>query len=406
MAKNENKTENKPIKEPEVIVAPEKITASEAEGFKPMPHQEKTEKLPKPEPHKAAKPEKPELPHHKHHGWQKFVFFIFLCLLGCVAFLAISLQKTKEQNAETLQKLQKAYEEKIETVALKVNVLEREVAALKDRPIVEQVAGVSENQLNRKIAAMRDEMEYRFSQLTEQNPEAMKDDESAQNSSKGQNESKAETMPEQHRALFEPQVISLVAAEKKTQEVLLASGAIIVRDLAEQGVSFAYEAEVLQILARGNELAENYVHTVRMFANVGVLGKNQLIRNFDKVFADLNNTQTKIEAAEKAEIETAKKWYEKALIWLKQSIVVKKGQERPVFTETNDEVYELVHEGRFQDALNAMKVSEKYAKVDSKPLNEWHLQVSRYIQFNNAVSGLIMNALANIHLKELEHAVE
>ncbi|MBR1825792.1 MAG: hypothetical protein IJ770_04315 [Alphaproteobacteria bacterium] len=406
MAKNENKTENKPVKESEVTAAPEKITESTAAIFETALHRKQEEKLPKPEPHKGPKPEKPEPPHHKHHGWRKFVFFIFLCLLGCVAFLAISLQQTKEQNAAALQKLQAAYDEKVNAVAVKINILEREVAALKDRPIVEQVAGVSENQLNQKIAAVRDEFEYRLAQFAEKNPNVAEANESESAAVKGENEPKSETLPEQRRILLEPQIASLAATEKKTQEVLLASGAIIVRDLAEQGGSFAYEAEVLQILARGNELAENYVRTVRMFANVGVLGKNQLIRNFDKVFAELNNSQTKIDMAEKSEADAAKKWYEKALVWLKQSIVVKKGQERPVFTAQNDEVYELVHEGRFQDALNAMKTSEKYAKVDSKPLNEWYLQVSRYIQFNNAVSGLIMNALANIHLKELEHAVQ
>ena len=389
MAKNGNKNENKPIEDvqPKITEVAEK--QPETENFDASGAIKKAESSKKDKPVKTKET--------AHHGWGKFVFFIFLCLLGGLAFFVLQAEQAKKQNAENLEKLQAAYEEKLTVVATKINVLEREVAALKDRPIVEQVAGVSENQVNQKIAALRTELENRLAQLSENKP-------AEENESEEQVKAEQNTAPEP-KTLLAPEVASLAATEKKTQEVLLASGAIIVRDLAEQGVSFAYEAEVLQILARGNELAENYVRTVRMFANIGVSGKNQLIRNFDKVFAELNHTQTKSESAEKASAAT-EQWYEKAWAWLKNTIVVKKGQEKPVFIAESDEVYDLVHEGRFQDALNAMKISEKYAKVDSKPLNEWHLQVSRYIQFNNAVSSLIMNALANIHLKEMEHAAQ
>ena len=56
--------------------------------------------------------------------------------------------------------------------------------------------------------------------------------------------------------------------------------------------------------------------------------------------------------------------------------------------------------------IPALKTSEKYAKMDSLPLKEWKIQAERYTEFNQAISGLIMNALANIRLKELEHAVK
>ncbi len=389
MAKNENKNANKPIEDMQP-----KVAGAESQPKTNAENKDLKNKL-------SAETEKSVTSKVENHGWRKFVLFIFLCLLGALAFFVLQTEQNKRQNAEMLQKLETAYEAKLNTAVARVNVLEREVAALKDRPIVEQVAGVSENLLNQKIAAVRDELEYRLAQIT---VAENKNESVIESTAKTKDESAKQSVAER-KVLPETQIITLAAEEKKTQEVLLASGAIIVRDLAEQGVSFAYEAEVLQILARGNDLAENYVRTVRMFANVGVLGKTQLIRNFEKVFFELNTAQTKSEA-QSTENMSAQKWYEQAWTWLKATVVVRKGQEKPVFSPEKDEVYELVHEGRFQDAVNAMKLSEKYAKVASKPLNEWYLQVSRYIQFNNAVSGLIMNALANIHLKEMEHAAQ
>ena len=79
------------------------------------------------------------------------------------------------------------------------------------------------------------------------------------------------------------------AEAKLPQEMLLANGAIMVRDLAEKGLPFAYEAEVLQILAQGNLPAEEYVKTVQKYAASGVKGKSNLITAFNRFYASLNS---------------------------------------------------------------------------------------------------------------------
>ena len=394
MAKSDNKKDLNPSEggKSDVVVAPAKVTEAAQKS-----EEAQTAAKPQEYPKKA---EKTESQHNKRQGWRKFVFFIFLLLLGGLAFLAVQLEQTRKLNEEALQKLQATYNEKITILDDKVNILNREVSALKERPIVEHAAGVSENLLNRKIDALRDEI---FAQLSQNTTPAdgllpKKDNEKISNESDL-------TAKEQSQILLAPEVAALAKNEKKTQEVLLASGAIIVRDLAEQGVSFAYEAEVLQILARGNELAENYVRAVRKFANTGITGKHKLVREFSKIFAELNNTNIKPSAVPVSE-EGTQVWYEKIWKWLKQAVAVKKGVKKPIFVAQNDEVADLVNEGRLQDALNALKISDKYSQLDSKPLDEWKEQTKQYLEFNQAVSGLIMNALANIRLKELEHAAE
>lgn len=376
MAKNDNKKVSEAIEKTksEITAAPEKTADVKTSG-----------KI-----KENSNPQKAEIKVPKRRG-HKFVLFIFLVLLGGIAFFALQLEQTKKQNAEVVQKLQAAYDAKITEVNERVNTLNREVTALKARPIVEHAAGISENMLNQKIAALRDEFAARL-------PEAID-----KNTADKKSENSETTVSESKDVSNKDELIELALQEKKTQEVLLASGAIIIRELAEQGLNFAYEAEVLQILARGNELAENYVRMVRMFADTGISGKQLLVRNFDKIFAQLNNTELK---ASQQVAEQKLNRLEKMWKWLVNAVVVKKGAEKPVFKPENDEVLELVHEGRLQEALNALAVSEKYAKLDSKPLNAWKVQVENYLKFSSAINGVIMNALANIRLKEMEHAAK
>ena len=69
--------------------------------------------------------------------------------------------------------------------------------------------------------------------------------------------------------------ISIEPAPKNVTapEVLLAAGALTVRGLAEYGLPFDYETEVLQILAAGNETALNYISSIKKYAVSGKLGR-------------------------------------------------------------------------------------------------------------------------------------
>ncbi|MBQ7632585.1 MAG: hypothetical protein IJS88_00540 [Alphaproteobacteria bacterium] len=377
MAKNDKKyPKSAEETTPDVISAPEKIIDS------PL-----TKAL-QPEPHKPPHPT--EHPHKKHHGWRKFILLIILLLAGAVGYLTVQLKQTEKINSAALQKLQTAYDEKLSAVNSRIFHLDQEIIGLKNRPIVEHAAGISENQLNQKLAALRSELEHRFGNSNEESTSAENTEEKSTASAPTPTQTSAAT-------------VTAPKNDKIAHELLLASGAIIVRDLAEQGVNFAYEAEVLQILARDNELAERNVEIVRDFANTGVTGKHKLIRNFDKIFAELGTADIKTPTPNESEFPTQEKWYQQVWKWIKKQITAQKQPQKPIFTPQEDEVLHLVHEGRIKDALEAINLSEKYAKINSEPLVQWKQQAERYLTFDSAVNALIVNALANIRLKEMEH---
>ncbi|MBQ8481758.1 MAG: hypothetical protein IJ532_04425 [Alphaproteobacteria bacterium] len=306
----------------------------------------------------------------KNHFGRNFAVFIFLVLAGIAAFLAIQLKQTEASNQRALQDLQKAYEHKLSVISSRLNDLQNEVEQIKNKPSAVAVEGVSEAFVEQKLAQLKQEI---VQYIPHENSEVIQ-----------ANPIVAENTP-----------------AKQTQEVLLASGALIVRDLAEQGNKFEYEAEVLQILAQGNPQAMKYVEVMQKYAVSGITGKSRLIKSFDKIFADLNTAKVKEE--QKTVAESPQNWQDKILVWAKKLFVSRKGRKRPVFNQVNDEVYTLVHEGNLGEALNELKTSEKYSSVSSFPLTQWQIKVADYLQFEHAVNGLIMNSLANLHLKEMEH---
>lgn len=196
--------------------------------------------------------------------------------------------------------------------------------------------------------------------------------------------------------------ISIEPAQKNVTapEVLLAAGALTVRGLAEDGLPFDYETEVLQILAAGNETALNYISSIKKYAVSGIKGRAMLINEFNKVYADLSRPQIN----KSIEPEIQETWDEALLRRIKELVVFKKRENKPVvvFPKTPDEIHQLVNDGNFAEALNKLKTDRKYSDVSSAELNSWILQTQDYLEFEQAINGLLMNSLANLHLKEME----
>ena len=209
-------------------------------------------------------------------------------------------------------------------------------------------------------------------------------------------------MPQPEVSNNQTKPISIEPAQKNVTapEVLLAAGALTVRGLAEDGLPFDYETEVLQILAAGNETALNYISSIKKYAVSGIKGRAMLINEFNKVYADLSRPQIN----KSIEPEIQETWDEALLRRIKELVVFKKRENKPVvvFPKTPDEIHQLVNDGNFAEALNKLKTDRKYSDVNSTELNSWILQTQDYLEFEQAINGLLMNSLANLHLKEME----
>lgn len=330
----------------------------------------KIEKKEEVKPAEAAAAENKSKPAKKRSYTGLVCLIILLCCAGAVTY---NIELTKTLNEDLAAQLAADYNKKINNLNNKIEQQSNLIADLQRKPAAENALPTVQTELSAE----------QIKQLA------------------------AEIIPLLPRSEdFQYDAVQAPVAEKNSAvtapEVLLAAGALTVRGLAEDGLPFDYETEVLQILATGNETALGYIANIKKYAVSGIKGRAMLISEFNKVYVDLSRPQ--IDKSNEPKVQET--WNEALLRRLKELVVFKKREEKPavVFSKKPDEIHQLVNNGDFAEALSKIKTDRKYGDVNSAELNSWILQTQDYLEFEQAINGLIMNSLANLHLKEMERA--
>lgn len=306
---------------------------------------------------------------------------LLICIGLCISF---DLHQTKEISSDILPKMQADYEAKIANLSAEVELLQREFNKLKSEHL--SLDTLSEEYINNKFAEFKQNL---TAEIPVDTGEQILRDSSRITALE-------KIVTDMQNLQKDEQIIP--------QEILLASGALTLRALAENGEDFTYEAEVMQIMANGNPIAEKYVEEIKNFSTRPLRTKTVLINEFKRIYTALSGTEVNPEPqAPKIEDATsAKSWKEAFFARLKNLVTFKKKTPKVVFEPTPDEVYDLVENGNLALALNKMKTDTKYAALNSPVLEAWKAEVQHYLDFDSAVNGLVMNALAHIHLKQFD----
>lgn len=306
---------------------------------------------------------KKEQPRQKSYS----VIVCFVLLLCCAGFVAYNIELTKTLNTDLASQLATDYDKKINN--LKKQLQQQET-------LINQLQQPSSENLTKSSPLSEEDLQQLAAKIIPLLPQTEKVYDNA------------------------PIVSTNVSAAVTAPEVLLAAGALTVKGLAEDGLPFDYETEVLQILAEGNATALNYISALKKYAVSGIKGRAMLISEFNKVYTDLSRPQVN----KTTEPEIQETWNEALMRKLKELVVLKKRENKPtlVFPKTPDEIHQLVNNGDFAEALNKIQTDRKYGDINSAELNAWILQTRDYLEFEHSVNGLIMNSLANLHLKEME----
>lgn len=324
------------------------------------------------------------------HAGRNFLLLVIAVLAAAALLFDFKCKQTAKADGQALAQLQSTYEQKLGAVSARVDALQKELDGVKGGLSASAAESKSDEEyINERMEQIKqDLLQYQAAALTSSAE--------AESKTADQPQDTAETAENTQGTQSTPAAVQ-PAVCKQSAEMLLASGAIIVNEMAEQGEKFEYEAEVLQILAQGNSQAEGYVSVMRKYAASGLKGRNALIKTFDRIFAELNSAKIKPEAPAQLSFK------EKTLRWIKKIFISKKSRRRPSFNENTDAVYAAVNEGRLAEALNAMKTDPEYSAVEFAPLAQWQADAAEYLEFKHAANSLIMNSLANIRLKEMEH---
>lgn len=184
--------------------------------------------------------------------------------------------------------------------------------------------------------------------------------------------------------------------EADNHSALVLTGVMLVKDSAERGGNFEYEAEVLSNIAADNPKYKNDVAKISSFASRGIIGERQLVKQFEEIYAVLLKEQ-------KSDFD--KTWKERLNSKLSEIVQIKKtNAEAPQFEADKglEEVAAQVEKGHLLAAADLLEQSQHAELLKKKELQDWVVQVKNRADFYDAVRHISATALAALKVNFLK----
>ena len=190
--------------------------------------------------------------------------------------------------------------------------------------------------------------------------------------------------------------------ETKNQEVLALSVALIIKENALYHRSFADEADILTQMTKDQPLVVTAVQTISNLKTSYISDDLQLAEQFREIAKNLNfeNNKNDIASDDKNEPEGT---MAKSIALIKDTVaglnfdkvvVVKKNIQNDEQIALIDKVTKLVDRHDFANALDIIKSSPDFQKLNSEDLNQWVQDVEKKISFDEAMSVIISSELS------------
>lgn len=182
---------------------------------------------------------------------------------------------------------------------------------------------------------------------------------------------------------------------------VILTAVMMVKDSAERGGSFIYEAEILQQLAGSNVKLKEPIAVINKYAEQGIENNEYLVKSFNKVYTSLLRKQRE---------EFEKTWKDRLNNKLSEYIKVKRVNENAPEFKANQELAEVkadVDSGKIKKALaNLQNINNKELLNDTS-LQDWMAKAQAKTAFNEAVARISTYYLAalkvNFIKKETKH---
>lgn len=182
---------------------------------------------------------------------------------------------------------------------------------------------------------------------------------------------------------------------------LVLTATMMVKESSENGTNFAYEAEILQQLAKNDTAIQGDVETISRYAREGVKSQNSLINEFKKNYRRLAKVQTK------QDLE-GKNW--KEVLNIKFNEVVKVKRVNDVLSPQNEaenennfkKINEEVKNGNLQQALDGLHQLDSSFIVNDPAMQKWMAEVQARINFNQAIANISAHSLALMKVNSIK----
>lgn len=177
---------------------------------------------------------------------------------------------------------------------------------------------------------------------------------------------------------------------------LILSATMMIKDAAARGEPFAYEAEVLELLAKGDEKISQPVAEIVKYAAQGIKSKKALAADFDAIYAEVLEQQKE---------EFAKTWKDRLNSKLNEIIKVKRvKEEKPEFEEDKilEKAKKLVDTGKIAKAVSLLDEAQHKDAAADAALSSWLSEARVRIEFDRAVSRIATHSLALMKVNYLK----
>ncbi len=181
---------------------------------------------------------------------------------------------------------------------------------------------------------------------------------------------------------------------------LILTAVLMVKDTAERGTVFAYEAEILRQLAQNNIKIKEPVALIEKIAAEGVKSDVYLVNSFNSIYKEVSVQQKK---------EFEKNWKDRINSKLNEFIKVRRINQNVPEYEGNkslNEIKKLVDEEDFSGALVLLNsVENKDWVVKYQSLKHWMNLVQDKLDFNKAIKQIANNSLAVMKVNSINKEV-
>ena len=181
---------------------------------------------------------------------------------------------------------------------------------------------------------------------------------------------------------------------------LILTAVLMVKDTAERGTIFSYEAEILSQLAQNNIKINDPIAVIEKTAVEGIKSDVYLVNSFMTIYKEVSKQQKK---------EFEKSWKDRINSKLNEFIKVRRTNQVALEYEGNkplDEIRKLVIEEDFSGALSLLKNVENKEWIEKYPsLQNWMLQVQNKLNFNAAIKQIANNSLAVMKVNSIKKEI-
>lgn len=176
---------------------------------------------------------------------------------------------------------------------------------------------------------------------------------------------------------------------------LILSAAMLVKQSAEEGGSFVYEAEILNQLVSPTASIKKDVSLISEFAANGVISKDELIHKFKKLYDVYNQPE-----------DDGKDWKERLNNKINEYIKISKKGDSVIEDVADDDfekVSKLVFAGEIKKAVILIESSEADDIKHNEQLQTWLVDAKNMISFNQAIRNIAAYSLAEMKVNNLKN---